>query len=174
MVSNAPPTSFVSASNVISPFFTSILSVRFEIFDSFVCPAENLMCPVGFASHRFSRTLRKTCNCLRRATTQKSSPWHNHLRSPSWLQKNARHTIPTFMEPSDRVSHQIVAASHVPYMLRQSLANVPFCNSERKVWIHLRASPYRCALDTSHDAISIRPSAWFPSSCPVIIVVTSI
>ena len=39
---------------------------------------------------------------------------------PYWLQKNAGHTTPTFMElsfnNSEQVSPQINAASHVPYV----------------------------------------------------------
>ena len=38
----------------------------------------------------------------------------------------------------------------------------------------LRPSSYKCALDTSHFAISIGPSVSFPSSCPVTTVDTSI
>ena len=92
-----------------------------------------------FHSNRFSRTFPKVCNWFWRANTQKSSPQHNPLRSPSRLQKKAGHAVPIFMEPSfntsDHVSPQIDAASCVPYMLLQSLANLPFCScpSERCV-----------------------------------------
>ena len=55
------------------------------------------------------RRFQKVCNCFCRATTHRSSPWHNPLRSPSQLQKKAGHAVPTFMElsfnTSDHVSH---------------------------------------------------------------------
>ena len=97
------------------------------------CSIQGLpMWPVCFTSNRFSRTFPKVCNCFCRAATQKSSPWHNPLRFPSQLQKKAGHAVPTFMElsfnTSDHVSHRIDAASRVPYMLLQSLANLPTCS----------------------------------------------
>ena len=64
MLSKAPSTSFVSASNVISSFCTSILIVRFKIFNSFASLAENPMWLVCFTSNSFSRTFPKVCKGL--------------------------------------------------------------------------------------------------------------
>ena len=132
MLSKALSTSYVSASNVISSFSTSILIVRFKIFSFFSSCAPNPVWPVCFTSTRFSRTFQKVCNCFCRATTQKSSPWHNFLRSPSQLQKKAGHVVPTLMDlfwnTSDHVFLQIHAASSVPYMFLQSSGNLPFCS----------------------------------------------
>ena len=64
-------------------------------------------------------------------------------------------------------------------MLLQSLANLP--TSAHVLQVDMCRSTcglhrWKCALDTSHVAISNgpSPSAWLPSSCPVIIVDTSI
>ena len=94
------------------------------------------MCPVCVTSDRVCTTLPKIHSCIRRATTQKSPLWQHFEVSVLTAKKNAGHATPTFMEPSfntsDHVSPQIDAASRIPFMLRRSLASLPFLLAPRK------------------------------------------
>ena len=65
MLSKAPSTSFVSASNVISSNSTSILDCSIQDLQLLlVICNQNPMWPVYFTSNRFSRTFPKVCNCF--------------------------------------------------------------------------------------------------------------
>ena len=114
-------TSFVSASEAISSYCTSILVVRFKTFNSFASSVENAMYPVCFTSDRFFKTFPQICNCFRRATTQTNFERHTSPFNVSThfsvrgLEPLSSHVFPRVLQFLLVVCHPTASGSiHVP------------------------------------------------------------